>query len=86
MRCDASPQTTTQRRPRSRSAWLIHKPNVVAIPGASSIDQLHHNVEAADLDLSDAEAEELTAESDRFAPVGIPATARGLLRARRRSA
>jgi aryl-alcohol dehydrogenase-like predicted oxidoreductase len=67
-------------------AWLIHKANVVAIPGASSIDQLRHNVEAADLELSEAEAEELTAEASRFAPVGIPATARGLLRARRHTA
>ena len=41
-------------------AWLIRKPNVVAIPGASSVDQLRRNVEAADLDLSDEEARELT--------------------------
>ncbi len=65
-------------------AWLIRKPNVVAIPGASSVDQLRRNVEAADLDLSDEEARELTAESDRFEPVNLPATARGLLAARRR--
>ena len=32
-------------------AWLIAKPNVVAIPGASSVEQLRHNVAAADLDL-----------------------------------
>ncbi|MGZ6968338.1 MAG: aldo/keto reductase, partial [Acidimicrobiia bacterium] len=36
-------------------AWLIAKPNVVAIPGASSVDQLRHNAEAADLDLKDDE-------------------------------
>ena len=41
-------------------AWLIHKPNVVAIPGASSIRQLDENVAAADLELSDEEAERLT--------------------------
>jgi aryl-alcohol dehydrogenase-like predicted oxidoreductase len=63
-------------------AWLVSKPNVVAIPGASSIDQLRHNVEAADLDLSPAELEELTSESDRFEPLGIPATAGGMLRSR----
>ena len=34
-------------------AWLIRKPNVVAIPGASSVRQLEDNVAAADLDLSD---------------------------------
>ncbi len=67
-------------------AWLIRKPNVVAIPGARSIEQLRHNVEAADLDLSDADEEELTTTSAHFKAVGIPATARGLLRARRRAA
>ncbi len=33
-------------------AWLVHKPNVVAIPGASSVKQLEENVAAADLLLS----------------------------------
>ena len=64
-------------------AWLIRKPNVVAIPGASSVDQLEHNVAAADLDLTDEEHEELTAESDRFEPLGGVATGVGMLRARR---
>jgi len=36
-------------------AWLIRKPNVVAIPGASSVRQLEDNVAAADLDLTDEE-------------------------------
>ena len=58
---------------------------MVAIPGASSVDQLRHNVEAADLDLSDGEADELTAESDRFTPINIADTALAMLRARRRS-
>jgi Predicted oxidoreductases (related to aryl-alcohol dehydrogenases) len=61
-------------------AWLIHHPNVVVIPGASSIDQLRHNVAAADLELKDGEIEELTAESDAFTPLGKPATARELAR------
>lgn len=64
-------------------AWLIHHPNVVAIPGASSVEQLRRNVEAADLELKDDEIEELTAESNRFTPINVAATARGLLRARR---
>jgi aryl-alcohol dehydrogenase-like predicted oxidoreductase len=64
-------------------AWLIRKPNVVAIPGASSVEQLEHNVAAADLDLTDDENEELTAESDRFAPISPPATGLAFLRARR---
>lgn len=61
-------------------AWLIQHPNVVVIPGASSVEQLQHNVEAADLDLKDGEIEELTAESDRFTPLGKPATAREMAR------
>lgn len=64
-------------------AWLVQHPNVVAIPGASSVEQLRRNVEAADLDLKDGEIEELTAESNGFTPISGLATARGLLRARR---
>ena len=64
-------------------AWLIRQPNVVAIPGASSVDQLRHNVEAADLDLTDDEVDELTSESDRFTPLNPAGTAAGLLRARK---
>ena len=40
-------------------AWLIRKPNVVAIPGASSVKQLEENVAAADVELSDEEAARL---------------------------
>jgi len=40
-------------------AWLIRKPNVVAIPGASSVKQLEENVAASDLELSDEEAARL---------------------------
>jgi aryl-alcohol dehydrogenase-like predicted oxidoreductase len=36
-------------------AWLIRKPNVVAIPGASSVRQLEENVAAADVVLSEEE-------------------------------
>jgi aryl-alcohol dehydrogenase-like predicted oxidoreductase len=64
-------------------AWLIAKPNVVAIPGASSLEQLERNVAAADLDLDLDELAELTAESDRFAPIPLPAAGLGMLRARR---
>ena len=64
-------------------AWLISHPNVVVIPGASSVEQLRHNVEAADLDLKDGEIEELTAESERFEPLGKPATAREYVRTMR---
>lgn len=65
-------------------AWLIHHPNTVAIPGASSVAQLRHNAEAADLDLKDDEIEELDVVAARFEPIGKPATARELLRAARR--
>ena len=36
-------------------AWLIRRPNVVAIPGASSVHQMEQNAAAADIDLDDAE-------------------------------
>jgi aryl-alcohol dehydrogenase-like predicted oxidoreductase len=40
-------------------AWLVRKPNVVAIPGASSVSQLEENVAAVDIDLSDEESARL---------------------------
>jgi aryl-alcohol dehydrogenase-like predicted oxidoreductase len=40
-------------------AWLIQKPNVVAIPGASSVQQAEENAAAADLQLTAAEIERL---------------------------
>jgi aryl-alcohol dehydrogenase-like predicted oxidoreductase len=42
-------------------AWLIRKPNVVAIPGASSVKQLEENVAAAELELSEDDDTRLTA-------------------------
>jgi aryl-alcohol dehydrogenase-like predicted oxidoreductase len=63
-------------------AWAIHRPAVVAIPGASSLEQLESNVAAADIDLTDGEYQALNAASDRFRPVtGLAAVPR-LLRAR----
>jgi len=41
-------------------AWLLRKPNVVVIPGASSVEQVEHNAAAADVKLSDDEANRLT--------------------------
>jgi aryl-alcohol dehydrogenase-like predicted oxidoreductase len=46
-------------------AWVIHHPNVVAIPGASSADQVTQNAAAADLELTADEFARLTAMSDR---------------------
>ena len=40
-------------------AWLVRKPNVVAIPGASSVRQLEENAAAAELALSDEDVKEL---------------------------
>ena len=36
-------------------AWLLRKPNVVVIPGASSVHQLEQNVAAVDIELSEEE-------------------------------
>jgi aryl-alcohol dehydrogenase-like predicted oxidoreductase len=47
-------------------AWLLHQPNVVAIPGASSVEQLEKNVAAAEVDLADDEAAALTAAARAF--------------------
>ena len=50
-------------------AWLISLPNVVAIPGASSVEQLEFNVAAADLELSAESRDALTAAARAFRPV-----------------
>jgi aryl-alcohol dehydrogenase-like predicted oxidoreductase len=65
-------------------AWLLRRPNVVVIPGASSVEQLERNVEAADLELSDDEDAELTAASDRYEPIGPAATAAAMVSTRLR--
>lgn len=62
-------------------AWVLRRPNVVAIPGASSVAQLEANAAAADLELSDDDDHRLTAASDAFTPVsGAPALAQLLRR------
>jgi aryl-alcohol dehydrogenase-like predicted oxidoreductase len=45
-------------------AWVIRRPNVIAIVGARSVSQLEQNAAAADLVISDAEDGRLTAISD----------------------
>ena len=47
-------------------AWVIGHGNVIAIPGAHTIEQLEENAAAADLDLTPAERERLTREADRL--------------------
>jgi aryl-alcohol dehydrogenase-like predicted oxidoreductase len=69
-------------------AWVVRHPNVVAIPGASSVAQLESNVAAAELELSDDEAAHLLATAEAYRPVvgprAAPALARDRFEARRR--
>jgi len=71
-------------------AWVIHRPNVVAIPGASSVAQLEANAAAADLELSAEHDARLSEAAERFAPTrGLGAQAErftGLLRGSREGA
>ena len=50
-------------------AYLVHHPNVVAIPGASSLEQVEANAAAADIDLADEEFDALTAAAHAFHPL-----------------
>lgn len=50
-------------------AWLLSLPNVVAIPGASSVEQLEFNVAAAEIELSAEAQTALTNAARAFHPV-----------------
>lgn len=50
-------------------AWVVHHPQVVAIPGAASLEQLEHNVAAAEIALRDDEFRALTAAAQAYEPV-----------------
>ncbi len=63
-------------------AWVIRHPAVVAIPGASSVEQLESNVAAADIDLIEDQYQALNAAADRFRPITGPPALPRLLRAR----
>lgn len=63
-------------------AWVIHHPNVVVIPGASSVAQAEENAAAADLELTDAEFDELGAASQSYNPTGGLASLAAVLRIR----
>jgi aryl-alcohol dehydrogenase-like predicted oxidoreductase len=52
-------------------AWLISLPGVVAIPGASSVEQLEFNVAAGDIELSTDARDALTAAARAFRPVPV---------------
>jgi aryl-alcohol dehydrogenase-like predicted oxidoreductase len=64
-------------------AWLIHHPQVVVIPGASTVAQVEANVAAADLDLTDSEQAALSETASRLAPLGGLRIARIARRLRR---
>jgi aryl-alcohol dehydrogenase-like predicted oxidoreductase len=49
-------------------AWLISLPGVVAIPGASSVEQLEFNVAAADIELPSGSRDALTDAARAFRP------------------
>jgi aryl-alcohol dehydrogenase-like predicted oxidoreductase len=49
-------------------AWVISHPNVVAIPGASSVAQVRANAAAADLELTEDEVMDLTEVASRSWP------------------
>jgi aryl-alcohol dehydrogenase-like predicted oxidoreductase len=53
-------------------AWVVSHPNVVAIPGASSVGQVERNAEAADLELAPSELEELEALAAAYRPLPAP--------------
>jgi aryl-alcohol dehydrogenase-like predicted oxidoreductase len=59
-------------------AWVIRSPNVVAIPGASTIAQLESNAAAADLMLSTGEVAALSAAAEAFTPIRGAAALREL--------
>ncbi len=63
-------------------AWLVHFPNVVAIPGASSVAQVESNAAAADIALSADEHAALTAAAEAFHPLTGVSALPGLVRGR----
>jgi aryl-alcohol dehydrogenase-like predicted oxidoreductase len=63
-------------------AWLVRQPNVVVIPGASSVSQLEFNAAAADLELTEEDDQLLREASDRFQPVSGLSAVPALVRTR----
>jgi aryl-alcohol dehydrogenase-like predicted oxidoreductase len=61
-------------------AWLISLPGVVAIPGASSVEQLEFNVAAAEIELSTDSRDALTSAARAFRPVSTGRFLRDLAR------
>ena len=55
-------------------AWLLSQPQVVVIPGASSVEQLEFNVVAADLELDAPSRAALTEAARAFTPISAART------------
>jgi len=54
-------------------AWLIHHPNVIAIPGARNVSQLEQNVAAGDIELGEEEFQRLNEISGAIPKGGVMA-------------
>jgi aryl-alcohol dehydrogenase-like predicted oxidoreductase len=63
-------------------AWLLGLPQVVVIPGASTVEQLEFNVAAADVQLDATAQSALTEAARAFTPVSAASTIVGALRDR----
>ncbi len=63
-------------------AWVVHPPNVVAIPGASSVAQVEANAAAADIELTEEEYRHLTGTAESLDLVTGPAAMPMKVRAR----
>lgn len=63
-------------------AWLLALPQVVVIPGASSVEQLEFNVAAADIDLDEGSVTRLTSAARAFRPQSAGRTLVDAVRAR----
>jgi aryl-alcohol dehydrogenase-like predicted oxidoreductase len=63
-------------------AWLLSLPQVVVIPGASSVEQLEFNVAAADIELDAPSQAALTEAARAFRPISAASTLIGGLRER----
>ena len=61
-------------------AWLLSLPQVVVIPGASSVEQLELNVAAADLELDAPSQMALTEAARAFTPISVAHTLIGALK------
>jgi aryl-alcohol dehydrogenase-like predicted oxidoreductase len=61
-------------------AWVISHPNVVAIPGASTVAQLQRNADAADLELSAEETHRLMDAVEAYRPLSGAAAVPALVR------